>query len=408
MDRFTRLERTLDTVARQALGITIVVASVVVASCSKPVQQRPPAEVTVAPALGKLVSDWDEFTGHFESVDAVDVRPRVSGFIDRVAFTEGAIVRRGDPLFYIDARPYQSEDDHAQSQLEQARTRAALAQGEHERAERLVATQAISREELDARSSSKAEADAAVRAAQAALETAKLNLEWTVVRAPISGRVSRAAVTAGNVVQAGAPSPTLLTTIVSLDPIYVYFDSDEQAYLKYVNTMRGRSAELPVYIGLTNETGFPHKGKLDFVDNRLDAGAGTIRVRAVIPNPSQLFVPGLFARVRLVGTQQHAVTLIQDQAIGTDQDRKFVLVLKPDSSVDYRPVTIGRLVDGLRVVSSGLAPGEDVVVNGLLRVRPGMKVLAKHTAMADSATLAMSFRTTAPNGAGGEESPADR
>jgi RND family efflux transporter MFP subunit len=175
-----------------------------------------------------------------------------------------------------------------------------------------------------------------------------------------------------------------------------------------VHPSRARSSELPLFIALPNETGFPPKGKLDFVDNRLDAGAGTIRVRAVIPNPSQLFVPGLFARVRLVGTQQHAVTLIQDQAIGTDQDRKFVLVLKPDSSVDYRPVTIARLVDGLRVVSSGLAPGEDVVVNGLLRVRPGMKVLAKHTAMADSATLAMSFRTKAPKGAGGEESPADR
>jgi len=160
------------------------------------------------------------------------------------------------------------------------------------------------------------------------------------------------------------------------------------AYLKYVNAMRGRGAELPVYVGLTNENGFPHRGKLDFVDNRLDPGAGTIRVRAVIPNPSQLFVPGLFARVKLVGTDQHAVTLIQDQAVGTDQDRKFVLVLKPDSSVDYRPVTLGRLIDGLRVVNSGLTPGENVVINGLLRVRPGMKVLAKRTTMSDSATLA--------------------
>ena len=208
------------------------------------------------------------------------------------------------------------------------------------------------------------------------------------MRAPITGRVSRAAVTPGNLVQAGPPSATLLTTIVSLDPIYVYFDSDEQAYLKYVNSIRSRGAELPVYIGLTNETGFPHKGKLDFVDNRLDAGAGTIRVRAVIQNPAQLFVPGLFARVRLVGTEQRPVTLIQDQAVGTDQDRKFVLVLKPDSSVEYRPVTLGRLVDGLRAVNSGLAPGENVVINGLLRVRPGMKVLAKRATMSDSATLA--------------------
>jgi len=387
-DRLARLRSTLDTAWRRALGIGIIAGSVVFAACSKPVPQQPPAQVTVAAAVARQVSDWDEFTGHFESVDAVEIRPRVSGFVQRVAFTEGAIVRRGDPLFYIDARPYQADVARAEAELEQARTRAQLAQGEHERAQRLVATQAISREELDARTSSKAEGDAAVRGAQAALETAKLNLEWTVVRAPITGRVSRAAITPGNLVQAGPPSATLLTTIVSLDPIYVYFDSDEQAYLKYVNAMRRHSAELPVYVGLTNETGFPHRGKLDFVDNRLDPGAGTIRVRAVIANPSQLFVPGLFARVRLVGTEQHAVTLIQDQAVGTDQDRKFVLILKADSSVAYRPVTLGRLVDGLRVVSSGLTPGEDVVINGLLRVRPGMKVLAKRATMSDSATLA--------------------
>jgi len=388
-NRFVNLKSTLDTAARRTLGVGIVIASLFVAACTKPVPQQPPAQVTVAAAVGKQVKDWDEFTGHFESVDAVEIRPRVSGFVQRVAFTEGAIVRRGDPLFYIDARPYAADVARAEAELERARTRAQLAQGEQERAQRLVATQAISREELDARSSSKAEGDAAVRAAAAALETAKLNLEWTTVRAPITGRVSRAAVTPGNLVQAGPPSATLLTTIVSLDPIYVSFDSDEQAYLKYVNAMRARGgAELPVLIGLTNEEGFPHKGKLDFVDNRLDPSAGTIRVRAIIPNPNQLFVPGLFARVRLVGNEQHAVTLIQDQAIGTDQDRKFVLILKPDSSVEYRPVTLGRMVDGLRVVNSGLTAGEDVVINGLLRVRPGMKVLAKRATMSDSATLA--------------------
>jgi RND family efflux transporter MFP subunit len=381
---------TLDTAARRALGVAIVAASLWVAACSKPPVAMPPAQVTVASALARQVGDWDEFTGHFESVDAVEIRPRVSGFVQRVAFTEGAIVRRGDPLFYIDARPYEADVARAEAELEQAKTRAQLAQGEHERAQRLVATQAISREELDARSSGQAEGDAAVRAAQAALTTAKLNLDWTVVRAPISGRVGRAAITQGNLVQAGPPAATLLTTVVSLDPIYVYFDSDEQAYLKYVAGSRARAAKLPVYVGLTNEDGFPHKGTLDFVDNQLDPSAGTIRVRALIPNPKQLFAPGLFARVRLEGTEQHAVTLIQDQAIGTDQDRKFVLILKPDSSVEYRPVTLGRLVDGLRVVNTGLKPGEDVVINGLMRVRPGMKVLAKRGTMADSATLALS------------------
>ena len=192
-DHLTRLGNTLDTAWRRALGIGIIVGSVVFAACSKPVPQRPPAEVTVAPAVAKQVSDWDEFTGHFEPVDAVEIRPRVSGFVQRVAFAEGAIVRRGDPLFYIDARPYQAEVSRAEAELERARTRAQLAQGERERAEKLVATQAISREELDARTSGKAEGDAAVRAAAAALETAKLNMEWTVVRAPITGRVSRAA-----------------------------------------------------------------------------------------------------------------------------------------------------------------------------------------------------------------------
>jgi RND family efflux transporter MFP subunit len=392
-DTFATMRTMIDTAARRALAVGIVAASVMVAACSKPVPPRPPAEVTVASAVGRQVADWDEFSGHFEPVEAVEVRPRVSGFVDRVTFTEGSIVRRGDPLFYIDARPYQADVERAEAQLAQARTRAQLAQGEQERAQRLVATQAISREELDSRTSGRAEGDAAVRAAEAALTTARLNLEWTTVRAPISGRISRAAITAGNLVQAGPPAATLLTTIVSLDPIYVYFDSDEHSYLQYVSGMRTGSAKLPVYIGLTNETGFPHEGKLDFVDNRLDAGAGTIRVRALVPNPKQLFAPGLFARVRLVGTEQRAATLIQDQAVGTDQDRKFVLVLKPDSSVEYRPVSIGRLVDGLRVVSSGLKPGEDIVINGLLRVRPGMKVLAKRSTMTpDSATLASVVR----------------
>ena len=369
-----------------------VVAAFLAAACSKPAPPPPPPQVTVAPATGRDIADWDEFTGHFESVDAVEIRPRVSGFVQRLAFTEGATVRRGDPLFVIDPRPYAAEVARAEAELARARTRAALASVEHERAQRLVATQAISREELDARSSGRAEGDAAIRAAEAALTTARLNLEWTTVRAPISGRVGRAAVTAGNLVEAGPPA-TLLTTVVSLDPIYVYFDTDEQAYLKYVRAIGGRGGKQPVRIGLANETGFPHEGRLDFVDNRLDPNAGTIRLRAVVPNGSRLFAPGLFARIRIGGSAEYSATLVQDQAIGTDQDRKFVLVLKPDSTVEYRPVTIGRLTDGLRVVSAGLEPGEDVVINGLMRIRPGMKVIAKRATMSpDSATLATAAR----------------
>jgi len=212
-----------------------------------------------------------------------------------------------------------------------------------------------------------------------------------VVRAPISGRVGRAEITTGNLVQAGPPSPTLLTTIVSLNPIYVYFDGDEQAYLKYMRAQASRSRGRPVSVGLANESGFPHEGTLDFVDNRVDRTAGTIRVRAVLPNPNGLFVPGLFARVRFAGAEQRRAVLIQDQSIGTDQDRKFVLVLKADNSVEYRPITLGRMVDGLRAVESGLKPGERVVINGMMRVRPGMKVVATQGSMVAATS------TTAPS-----------
>jgi RND family efflux transporter MFP subunit len=364
---------------------TILAAAIVglaAAACSQPKLVMSAPEVTVAAAVDRQVTDWDEFTGHFEAVQSVEVRPRVSGFIQRVSFPEGANVRQGDVLLTIDPRPYEAEVARAEAMLEQATTRQQLAQRELERANRLVSTQAISREELDARSSGLAEAAAAVRAAEAALKSARLNLEWTTVRAPISGRVGRAEITAGNLVQAGPPAASLLTTIVSLDPIYVYFDTDEQAYLKHVGgSPRGARNARSVEIGLVGETGFPHPATLDFVDNRIDRSAGTIRVRAVIRNPDRVFTPGLFARVRLAGGAQRQTILVQDQAIGTDQDRKFVLVLKPDSTVEYRAVTIGRTVDGLRAVQSGLKPGEHVVINGLLRVRPGMKVSPKTAQM---------------------------
>jgi multidrug efflux system membrane fusion protein len=352
----------------------------VAAGCSEAPPPPPPPEVTVARVIGKDVADWEEFTGRFEAVNAVEVRPRVSGYVNRVAFTEGASVTQGDVLFVIDPRPYEAEVARAEAELEGARTRARLAASDLERAKRLVATQAVSREEFDARVSAQAESDATIRAAEAALATARLNLEWTTVRAPISGRVGRAEVTPGNLVQAG---PTMLTSIVSMDPIYVYFDSDEQAYLKFLRGAgNGRGAKRLVHVGLATDSGFPHVGTLDFVDNRLDGTSGTIRVRAVVPNKDRIFAPGLFARVRLADSEQYPATLIQDRAIGTDQDRKFVLVLKPDSSVEYRHVDIGPTVDGLRVVKQGLSPGEEIVVNGLQRVRPGIKVVAKRETMA--------------------------
>jgi membrane fusion protein, multidrug efflux system len=283
-------------------------------------------------------------------------------------------------LFVIDPRPYQAEFARAEAVLAQVRTRNQLAAIELERAQTLVSTQAISREELDARSSSRAEASGAVHAAEAALRIARLNLDWTVVRAPITGRIGRAEITQGNLVQSGPPSPTLLTTIVSLDPIYVYFDTDEQSYLKYMSGVSAKSSR-PVQIGLANEVGFSHDGTLNFVDNRIDGASGTIRARALLSNPTAQFTPGLFARVRLLGSDRHLANMVQDQAIGTDQDRKFVLVLKNDNTLEYRPVTTGRVIDGLRIVESGITSGERVVINGLMRVRPGMKVAASNAAM---------------------------
>ena len=358
------------------------------AACSKPAPAAPVPEVTAAAVIEKPVSESDEFTGHFEAVQSVEVRPRVTGFVQRVLFSEGATVQQGDPLFEIDQRPYAAEVAKAEAVLEQARTRLALSQQELDRAKKLVSTQAISREELDGRTSGFAEGGAAVRAAEAALRAARLNLEWTIVRAPITGRVGRAEITRGNLVQAGPPAGALLTTIVSLDPIYVYFDTDEQVYLKNASAFTAlrsvpgaRRATRSVLVGLANETGYPHQGSLDFVDNQVDRTAGTIRVRAIVANPSHLFAPGLFARVKLAGEQTRKASLVQDQSIGTDQDRKFVLVVKPDSTIEYRPITVGRIVDGLRIVESGLKLGENVVINGQLRVRPGMKVAAKQSSM---------------------------
>lgn len=366
-------------------------AFLLLAACSPPAPQAPPPPaVTAAPAIGRTVNEWDEFTGRIEAVGYVEVRPRVSGFIEKVTFTEGKEVKQGDVLFVIDQREYRDALDRAEADLTRAKTQAALAKSESERAEPLVAENAISREEYDARVSSSAQANAGIQSAEAAVRTARLNLEWTQVRAPISGRVSRAEVTRGNVVAGGAPSPTLLTTIVSLDPVYVYFEGDEQAYLRYNQLARdgsresSRNARNPVRMGLANETGYPHTGYVDFVDNQLNPNTGTIRARAVFSNKDRFFTPGLFARIQLLGSGKFDAVLVQDGAIGTDQDRKFIYVLKPDSTVDYRDVELGRIVEGLRVIRKGVTPGENVIINGLQRIRPGMKVNATITTMEPS------------------------
>jgi len=380
---------------RRYAVLGLLFASALGAGCgAEPPAPPPPPAVTVADVAGRDITEWDEFTGRFEAVDAVEIRPRVSGYLRRVVFAEGKEVRKGEVLFEIDPRPYEADLAGAEAELERARSGAALAAREVERAQRLVTVQAISREEYDARVSAAAQGGSSVRAAEAAVAMARLNLEWTRVRAPISGRVSNAMVTEGNLVQAGPPGATLLTTVVSLDPIYVYFDSDEQTFLKYGALARAglrqssHVAQTPVHLGLANENGgFPHRGYVDFLDNQLDSRSGTIRTRAVFSNRDRLFTPGLFARLKLVGSGRYRATLILDRAIGTDQDKKFVLIVKPDSTVDYRPIQIGRLVDGLRIVTGGLVPGDRIVINGLQRVRPGMKVTPTVTAMIpDSAT----------------------
>ncbi|MFL5401485.1 MAG: efflux RND transporter periplasmic adaptor subunit [Gemmatimonadales bacterium] len=353
----------------------------------------PPAQaVTVAQVPEREIAEWDEFTGRLEAVDQVEIRPRVSGYIKRVSFAEGKEVKKGEVLVEIDPRPYQAELARAEAELERARSAAALAKSDVQRAGKLVDVQAISREEFDSRTSAEAQGGAQVRAAEAAVQTARLNLEWTRVRSPIAGRVSSADVTAGNLVQAGPPAATLLTTVVSLDSMYLYFDSDEQTYLRYASEAKSagtnwREARLPVFLGLANEVGYPHEGRLDFVDNQIDPRTGTIRTRAVFSNRSRSLTPGLFARVKLVGNQKTKAVLVRDAAIGTDQDRKFVLVVGPGDTLAYRPIVPGRLTDGLRIVTSGLKAGERVVVNGLMRVRPGMKVAPTVAPMApDSVT----------------------
>jgi len=385
----------------RVLTTAAVVLGLVTAGCGGGAPPPPPAPgVTVAPVLERDINDWEEFTGRLQAVDAVEVRPRVSGYIEKVTFKEGTEVRKGDVLFVIDARPYQAALAGAQADLARARTRSELAKRELDRAARLVAVRAISREDFETRTSSNAEGEAEIQAAEAAVTTARLNLEWTKVRSPIAGRVSRADVTEGNLVQAGPPEATLLTRVVTLDPIYAYFDGDEQTYLAFRELARSgdgggaHRARIPVFLGLANEQGFPHEGYVDFVDNQLDPSTGTIRTRAVFSNKDRLFTPGLFARIKLVGNDHRLTPLIQDRAIGTDQDKKFVLVLKPDSTVDYRPVQVGRLIGGLRIVESGLKPGEQIVINGLQRARPGTKVAPTLADMTPDSTI-----TTATTGA---------
>jgi RND family efflux transporter MFP subunit len=315
-------------------------------------------------------------------VERVELRPRVSGYIESVAFREGAEVKKGDVLFAIDPRPYEAALKRAEADLARAESTLRQAQSESERAVKLLELRALSQEEYDARTAGLEKARADVQAAQAAVDAAELDLSFTRVRAPISGVVGRAEVTAGNFVASGQ---TLLTRLVSIDPVYVRFEGDEAAYLRQARYARQNgnqeSSPQPVWVGLTNEEGYPHRGELVFTDNELDALTGTISARARLSNHERLFTPGLFARVRLGEGATHTAILIEDRAVGTDQTRRFVYVVKPDNTLEVRTVELGRLHEGLRVVREGLEPGERIVVNGLMRVRPGITISPQQVAM---------------------------
>ena len=365
-------------------------ALVVISACGQAPQATVTSsapKVTVAKVLEQPINEWDEFTGRLEAPETVEVRPRVSGQIDQVAFTDGALVKKGDLLFQIDPRPFQAEVRRLEAQLQQARAVANRSENEAQRGDRLRANNAISAELADSRSTSAQEAKAGVAAIQAQLDLARLNLSFTRVTAPITGRVSRAEITTGNIVTADV---TALTSVVSTDKVYAYFDADERVFLKYNELARQgqRGQATPVYLGLSNEADNPHLGQMNFVDNQVNPRTGTIRGRAVFDNTDGRFTPGLYARLKLVGSATYTAVLIQDEAVGTDLGKKFVLVMDKDNKPTYRPVELGPKLEGLRIVRSGLAKDDTIVVKGLQRVRPGQPVEPEVTPMASEQTLA--------------------
>lgn len=348
------------------------------ASSSAP---APAPAITAAVVLERPVAERQEFSGRLEAVEQIDIRARVGGFITAVNFKPGSQVRKGDVLFEIDARPFRAELARAEASVNAARAKAALAKLELKRAERLLVDQAIAQQELDLKASTAKQLDADVEAAQALLESARLNLAYTRVSAPIDGRVSKAEIHAGNLID----SSVVLTSIVSSGQIYASFDGDEASFLR-VGKLARQGGTVPVNVGLAGESGFPHRGKLEFVDNRLDARTGSVRMRAVLANADQTLAPGLFARVELGGdtTAPPRVALINETAIGTDQNRKYVYVVGADAKAEYRQITLGAAVDGMRIVRSGIKPGEKIIVSGLQRVQPGATVNATVVAMGNA------------------------
>jgi multidrug efflux system membrane fusion protein len=393
-------------VLRTSTAILATICTIVLAACSHSHAQSasnaapPPPAVTVAEVISRPLHHWDELTGELQAVNTVEVHPRVSGFIDSVQFTEGARVAKGQLLFQIDPRPFQIEIERLEAELRRAQSKLDFATAGRARAERLYAQNAIAREEYEQLTSAETEASGDLGSLNAQLHAARLNLEYSHVRSPIDGHVSRALITPGNLVS----SANLLTTVVSDDPIYAYFDTDEATYLKFAQegqavrqqavAQEGQAvrrapasraangaASSPVFMGLVGEQGYPHQGRLDFIDNQVDARSSTIHARAVFDNKDGRFTPGLFARIKLVANDSYDAILIDERAVSNDLGKKFVLVLKPDDTLEYRAVTLGTRIDGLRVVEEGLRPADTIVVNGLQHVAAGAKVQATRVAM---------------------------
>ena len=378
---------------RTSHSILAVICSTLLAACSHSRAQSaaavaPPPAVTVAQVIARPLHHWDELTGELQAVNTVEIHPRVNGFIDSVQFTEGARVGKGQILFQIDPRPFQIEIERLSAELKRAQSKLDFAAAGHARAERLFAQNAIAREEYEQLTSAETEAAGDLGSLNAQLHAARLNLEYSHVRSPIDGHVSRALITPGNLVSGGS----LLTTVVSDDPIYAYFDTDEATYLKFAQIDRDNRSQAaarnghgvassPVFMGLAGEDGYPHQGQLDFIDNQVDARSSTIHVRAVFDNKDGRFTPGLFARIKWVANDNHEAILIDERAVGNDLGKKYVLVLKPDSTLEYRAVTLGARIDGLRVVEEGLQPADSIVVNGLQHVAAGARVQSTRVTM---------------------------
>jgi RND family efflux transporter MFP subunit len=362
------------------------ILSIAMAGCARAPAEVPeePAEVTVSRPVERDVTDYADFTGRTAAVDSVEIRARVWGYLDKVNFQEGALVKKGDVLFEIDPLTYRAALSQAEGNLASIQARVDRLDADLARARRTVSTGALSREEFDKVAGDRGEALASRAALKAAVERAKLDLQYTKVIAPVSGRVSRYVVTVGNLVQAGDQAGgTLLTTVVSVDPMYVYFDVDEHTALRVRRLVREgksdspRDGNFPVSLGLANEDGHPHQGTINFVDNQVNPRTGTIRVRGMFPNKDQVLLPGLFARVRTPIGRSHKALLVSERALDTDQGQKVLYVVNDKNEVVSRPIQLGALQDGLREITDGLKPGERVIVNGLQQVRPGVTVKPK-------------------------------